>query len=76
MQDQGERPALPRFRHLDMRSSSTMSAPLLHGTIANNKLLISPSGRMQGWDPVTSASQFWSFAEQAPLACVYFTAPW
>lgn len=31
---------------------------------------------MQGWDPVTSAAQFFSFAEAAPLVCVYITAPW
>lgn len=36
----------------------------------------SPDRCMQGWDPVTSAAQFFSFAEAAPLVCVYITAPW
>lgn len=31
---------------------------------------------MQGWEPVTSAAQYFSFAEAAQLVCVYVTAPW
>ncbi|KAL4424732.1 hypothetical protein ABPG77_000075 [Micractinium sp. CCAP 211/92] len=31
---------------------------------------------MHGWEPVTSAGQFFSFAEAAVLVCVYVTAPW
>lgn len=31
---------------------------------------------MQGWQPVTSTAQFFSFSESVPLCCVYITAPW
>ena len=28
------------------------------------------------WEPITSAAQYFSFVEAAPLAVVYCTAPW